>query len=52
MYSAYVRIGKHESLALVDAYITRDEILIGRDVLNNFRLTLDGKRGRVTIEDC
>jgi len=52
VYSAYVRIGEHESLALVDAYVTRDEILIGRDVLNNFRLTLDGKRGRVAVEDC
>lgn len=52
VYSAYVRIGAHESLAFVDAYVTRDETLIGRDVLNNFRLTLDGKRSRVTIEDC
>jgi len=52
VYSAYVTIGKHESLALVDAYVASDEVLIGRDVLNNFRLTLDGKRGRVTIEDC
>lgn len=52
VYSAYVKIGKHESLAFVDAYVTRDETLIGRDVLNNFRLTLDGKRRKVTIEDC
>lgn len=51
LYFAFVEINGFNARALVDADNNLTETILGRDVLNNFKITLDGKKQQVIVSD-